>query len=134
MHIQNFEEDIHALILERGWAYYDSGAVKALTENPEGWTAEVTGSEEEMYRILIHGNTEIEDWHCECPYDHGPICKHVVAVLYAIKDETTPDHSGDMDQLIEKVEGEALKKFLKDRMLNSPDLMNEFMDYFDEEE
>lgn len=29
----------------------------------------------------------VTDWYCDCPYEYGPICKHVVAVLFAVRDE-----------------------------------------------
>ena len=90
MNYQNFDQEIHALIAERGQSYYTNGHVKELKKNGEGWTATIEGSEN--YRTKIVGFEEISDWHCECPFDHGPICKHVAATLYAVRDAVTKDH------------------------------------------
>lgn len=32
-------------------------------------------------------NGEVTDWSCDCPYDWGDTCKHVAAVLFAIREE-----------------------------------------------
>jgi hypothetical protein len=52
---------------------------------PDTWTAEVEGSD--LYTVEIKlNNGEIVSWECDCPYDYGDICKHVVAVLLYIRD------------------------------------------------
>lgn len=140
MHIRNFEEEIHALILERGRQYFDAGAVHSLMNTPDGWTAEIKGTDEDTYQVIIHGHDDIEDWHCDCPYDHGPVCKHVVATLFAIREEAgkaTEEYQPDptaIGLMLDKLEGRALKEFLKKRMFSSPEFRQEFMEYFEEEE
>jgi uncharacterized Zn finger protein len=84
MFYNTFTEEIHALILHRGRAYFTSGAVRHLTQTPDGWSAEVTG--QQTYHVVISGKQEAGDWYCDCPHDHGPVCKHVAAVMYAIRD------------------------------------------------
>jgi len=52
---------------------------------PDRWTAEVEGSD--LYSVEIELNdNEIVSWECDCPYDYGDICKHIVALLLYIKD------------------------------------------------
>jgi uncharacterized Zn finger protein len=84
MHYDTFTKEIHALILQRGRAYFTSDAVRNLTRSPDGWTAEVVG--QETYHVVITGVEKAAEWYCDCPHDHGPVCKHVAAVLYAIRD------------------------------------------------
>jgi len=84
MHYNTFTEEIHALILERGRVYFSSDAVRHLTQTPDGWAAEVIG--QDTYHVVIAGIHAPEEWYCDCPHDHGPVCKHVAAVLYAIRD------------------------------------------------
>ncbi len=83
MYYDTFTKEIHALILQRGREYFRQGAVRHLTETPEGWTAEVEG--QETYHIAITGLEQPTEWYCDCPSDHGPLCKHVVAVFFAIR-------------------------------------------------
>lgn len=52
-------------------------------------TAEVSGSEDEPYLVEIGFNEdgEVETWDCDCPYSWGPVCKHTVAVLLAVREK-----------------------------------------------
>lgn len=83
----DFENHIDPVILQRGKAYFEEETVYDLHKSTKGiWTASVMGSE--LYRVKITQQKEhITDWQCTCPYDGGPVCKHVAAVLYAMKEE-----------------------------------------------
>ncbi len=83
MQYDTFTEEIHALILQRGREYFHAGAVQHLTQTADGWTAEVIG--QEIYHVVITGSQQPSEWYCDCPHDHGPVCKHVTAVLFAIR-------------------------------------------------
>lgn len=84
MEYNTFTEEIHALILQRGREYFRQHAVQNLTETPEGWSAEVAGAE--TYNVVITGVDEPAEWYCNCPHEHGPVCKHVAAVMFAIRE------------------------------------------------
>lgn len=60
------------------------GAVHDLEEREGGeWCAIVQGADHYEVRIILNGD-EICEYVCSCPYDFGPICKHVVAVLFVL--------------------------------------------------
>ncbi len=82
---RNFEHEIDPTILERGWQYYQSGKVRGLEKDDEGlWFAYVSGTMK--YEVQIEESPDGELFcECTCPYEWGPECKHVAAVLYAIK-------------------------------------------------
>lgn len=83
--LDNFENFVSYKILMRGEEYYDTDAVSELEETSPGeWTATVEGTDDYNVEISVNGK-EVESWYCDCPYD-GEICKHVVAVLLAIRD------------------------------------------------
>lgn len=83
--LDNFESSVPYKILMRGMDYYDSDAVSELEETSPGeWEATVDGTESYNIEISMNG-AEVESWNCDCPYD-GEICKHVVATLFAIRD------------------------------------------------
>lgn len=84
--IDNFEGIVPYKILMRGEEYYESGAVSDLKETlPGEWTATVDGTSSYTVEISLEGN-KVDSWYCDCPYDGG-ICKHVVATLFAIRDD-----------------------------------------------
>jgi uncharacterized Zn finger protein len=86
--LDNFDIETDPVIAERGQDYYFAHAVTEAVEYPPGhWTAHVEGSEDYTVTIDLQGN-EIIDWDCDCPYEHGLVCKHVVAVLHYVKDMT----------------------------------------------
>ncbi|GMO56299.1 MAG: hypothetical protein Ta2A_01410 [Treponemataceae bacterium] len=94
MNLENFESCVDAKILQRGLEYYNSGQVEALEYDGAVWTAEVSGSDEYHVRVTLSdpegadtgdSDTNIIESDCDCPYDFGAICKHQVAVFYALK-------------------------------------------------
>lgn len=87
--IQRFLDDVAPQILTRGEDYYHSGQVESVCREGNHVTAEVSGSEEDPYLVELDfsGGGELEDWSCDCPYDRGPVCKHIVAALLTIQAE-----------------------------------------------
>jgi hypothetical protein len=60
----------------RGRGYESS--VRKLKKEGDTYTAKVDGSE--TYKVEITESTTDIQTYCDCPYDHGGICKHIVAV------------------------------------------------------
>ena len=75
-------------MLVRGKKLWDKGKVRDLVELSDGsWTAGVEGSSGYDYELILIFKEDTLSFHeCECPYESG-ICKHRVAVLYAIREE-----------------------------------------------
>ena len=90
MHIplRQFEEIIDPAILKRGLDYFKKGAVIPEEESDDGeMTFIVQGSEEYFVNIKLDKDV-ITDHVCDCPYDQGPVCKHLAAVIFFLqKDE-----------------------------------------------
>lgn len=85
--LDNFEAIVPFKILMRGQEYYELGAVSDLEETSSGeWTATVDGTRSYTVEIFLEGD-KVDSWDCDCPYDGG-ICKHVVATLFAIRDNS----------------------------------------------
>lgn len=143
MTLQNFEDKISETILGRGINYFKKRRVRELEETNHGiWTAEVDGTETYFVTIELH-NEDILEWDCECPFE-GEICKHVVAVLYAIRENPTTENSTGKktdkrkikkdytDLILQKVKVEELKKFLLLQFSSSKGLKNSFIAHFAE--
>jgi uncharacterized Zn finger protein len=71
-------------IYERGKEYYKSACVNDVhVETPQKLVADVSGSED--YTVKIECRRPSVFARCDCPYDYGDVCKHMVAVLIYVK-------------------------------------------------
>ncbi|MEZ5478031.1 MAG: hypothetical protein R3E95_11285 [Thiolinea sp.] len=85
MNLKTLETHINPVILQRGQDYYAAGMIQELEETEtDFWQAWVQGSEVYDVEITLSGDT-VTDYQCTCPYDHGPVCKHVAATLLGIR-------------------------------------------------
>ncbi len=84
--LKDFESWITKSMLSKGENYWVEDSVQNLEQDGETWAADVYGTDNYLTEITIN-NEQVTEWFCDCPYDYGPICKHVVAVLFAVRDE-----------------------------------------------
>lgn len=118
MKLSTFEELINPLILDRGEEYYHRGAIKSFTKTSNTLYAfDITGSI--MYSVIIElkkDRNSIAFTDCDCPYDKGPYCKHVVTALYYLRDHlsdnTQQTPTNDLDTLLSSYEKSELKKLI----------------------
>lgn len=83
--LSKFETVIDAVIVSRGEEYFYTEAVRGLKKLKNGeWVASVEGTEVYKVRVSLKGKN-VHAYSCSCPYDMGPVCKHVVAVLFVIR-------------------------------------------------
>ncbi|UJH90584.1 hypothetical protein LZ575_17620 [Antarcticibacterium sp. 1MA-6-2] len=83
--LDEFEQVIDRTILKRGFNYYNDGNVLDIEEIAEGeYEAIVMGSEEDVVSLQVKNNS-ITRYNCECPYDLGLVCKHIVAAIFSLQ-------------------------------------------------
>ncbi len=150
MTLSEFEEFVPPTIFMRGIDYYNDNAVKNLKETSTGeWKATVEGTKEYSVRISLDGN-KISSWFCNCPYD-GDICKHIVAVMYAIRKERRKvnlflsakesviveemsekqhQETPDIEKLLSYVDKKKLIAFICQHALTHPDLQEALLQNF----
>ncbi len=135
MNYKDFKQHISETILTRGKSYFDAGAVEDLTKEDGHWLANVHGSE--IYEVAIKGIRSIKEWDCDCPYDRGPICKHVVAVLYAIQAESSKSKTSkpkkaknQVDEIFKNAKPEDLLGFFKKNLRYHKDLKQKLLSEF----
>lgn len=89
-----FEQIVDETILKRGLSYFKSGSITDISEITAGeYEAIVSGSEDYTVQLKINENI-ITEHQCDCPYDMGPVCKHIIAVVfYLLQDELDLDNS-----------------------------------------
>jgi len=109
---------------ERGEGYYASGAVLEPQQQGNTLTARVRGSEYEPYRVTITlGPGGISHARCNCPYDWGGICKHIVATLLTWVQE--PERFrilAPVDDVLAERSKEDLVALIKEMIARQPDL------------
>ncbi|NUN99136.1 MAG: SWIM zinc finger family protein [Saprospiraceae bacterium] len=88
--LDNFEKHLPKDICRKGLDYFQEDSVDNLTQDGDVWEADVYGTDEYIVEVTVT-NGMVEDWDCDCPYDYGPVCKHVAAVLFAIRDEVSEE-------------------------------------------
>lgn len=142
MTLHDFKENISPVILERGYKYFVNKQVENLEEIENGhWDAEVTGTDEYFVSVIMN-NDEIVEWECDCPFE-GEICKHVVAVLFAVSEKQssnekttagnkTPQKNkkNDINMIFEKATKEDLRKFVVSQFSKRHGLKDAFIAQF----
>ncbi len=130
MHLKSFETNIPAPILQRGADYYHNGAVADLQIMDNGQCfAIVEGNNDYEVDIRLGENGKVLSYTCNCPYDGG-ICKHVVAVLYQLKEEIPGKKDKEQSpwkKLIYEIPEDELRKFVTEYAAKNKDLRNMIM-------
>jgi hypothetical protein len=135
--LDNFEPHIDAKILARGIAYHQDQAVDNLEETSPGkWAAVVSGSANYEVDVQVKDKAVI-NWQCDCPYD-GPICKHVVAVLFTLREEMPADtkkkkrknRKMGFEDILLKLDIEELRAFIRHQKKQEREFGEQFMLFF----
>jgi len=140
--LDKFESVINAQVLQRGYSYFKNKAVEFLEENAQGtWTATVNGTEDYTVELTLSGKN-ITNQSCNCPYDGGPVCKHVVAVLYALREQAAkPPQKASKKQgklafedILLNTDIEELRNFIRHQKQENRDFGEKFMLFFAEKD
>lgn len=105
-------------ILERGWNYFQQGAVVSLQKAEDRYEALVSGTDDYQVSIYLQNDT-VYDMECTCPYaEDGNYCKHMAAVLYQIEEEEERS-SGNMNQFSEQQQLKSLIETIPEKELRT---------------
>lgn len=147
MTLQDFENQIDSKILKRGKEYFNNDCIEFLEETKKGyWTANVSGTDKYTVEIQLDSKENIKKCFCDCPYDYGDICKHIVAVLYAISEDKIMDitpkpvskakepkvKKTSFDALLSKIELKEYQDFIKQYSQINKNFKDQFELYFSE--
>lgn len=151
--LNQFEQIIDETILKRGLDYFRKGLVEEPEEISAGcFEAIVQGSEPYSVSVTIQNET-VTEYSCSCPYDLGPVCKHVVSVIFALQNESLGfkprtrkkrlEKAGEksakpgrktvseqVDEILKPLSHEALATFIKELCLGNPDFRRIFIARF----
>lgn len=133
MNLKNFESEVERKIVERGLDYYKSGDVKRLERVSENeFSAVVFGTEKYSVYVKLNGEETIIEHECDCPYDYGDVCKHKVAVFYAIRSGNFSNTGDKLNSLLENLHESALRRFVSNLLKKDVNFRREFLREFDE--
>lgn len=148
--LNQFEQIIDETILKRGLQYFKNGNVHEPEEINSGeYEAVVEGTDDYTVRLSIR-NGIINEYVCDCPYDMGPICKHVTAVIFylqkdvldlktktkKVKSEQTTEPvkrktvAEKVDDILEKATHEELKRFIRENVAYNPSFRESLLESF----
>lgn len=100
--LNEFEQLIDEKILKRGLSYFKEGVITDFSEISNGeYEAIVSGAEEYTVQLKISNNTIIEH-NCDCPFDMGPVCKHIVAVIFQLQQNELELNNPNLPKLKKK--------------------------------
>jgi len=143
--LSEFELIIDETILKRGLTYFKNGYVTEFTEISNGeYEANVSGTDEYTVRLEIKNDVIIEH-NCNCPYDMGPVCKHIVASIFYLKqDELNFNQQSipppkkkkrksitqQLNEILDKVSHSELKDFIREQGKIDKQFRNLFLSSF----
>jgi uncharacterized Zn finger protein len=135
LNFADFEADIPDQILERGFDYYQNGQVEEVEKVGENeFSALVMGSEEYEVYVKIEKDL-VTEYVCTCPFDYGDVCKHIVAVLFYIRDadpadfDTSPT-SQQLEIIFNEISAEEIRNFLMNNLKRNRKLREIFFEEF----
>lgn len=145
--LTQFEQYIDETILKRGLQYFKKGLVHEPEEiSPGEYEAIVEGTEDYTVQLILK-NGIITEHVCDCPYDFGPVCKHVASVIFYLQQDelelnkkTTRTKTSQsakpakrktvaqqVDELLEKATHDELKQFVREKASANAPFRNLFL-------
>jgi uncharacterized Zn finger protein len=115
---------------QRGEEYYESGAVTSLVRRGNTVTADVEGSMDDyIVTVTFRGDGEIEA-ECDCPYEYGGWCKHIVAVmLTCLHDSEDVEEQPTLETLLEPLDRVALQMLVLKLAEENPRLAEDIVTF-----
>ncbi len=152
--IDSFERYVNSTIIKRATSYYENGNVIDVAETRPGeFEATVEGSEDYTVQLKLEDG-KITEYDCDCPYDMGPVCKHIVAVIMHLQEngfdaDTDIDNDGafitpltakqepsrnqgrdQVSEIIENIHPDELKQFIQEASDADPNFRSLFLSTF----
>ncbi|MEL6493981.1 MAG: SWIM zinc finger family protein [Cyanobacteria bacterium J06623_7] len=109
----------------RGKAYYDDGYVRQVTQRGQSLLAEVSGSR--RYRVAIDfSDRGLESAHCNCPYDWGGYCKHIVAsLLFCLREPENIQVRSSLEEILDRLNEVQTQSLIQQLTEKQPELLDD---------
>ncbi len=115
----------NAKSFQRGEAYYEAGAVNAVTQRGDVLQADVMGSQPRPYHVnLSFDSSGLTSVNCTCLYDLDGWCKHVVAtMLVCARNSENIEQRPTLEQLLDRLDHIQTQRLLQELVTEYPPLI-----------
>ncbi|MEH1969732.1 SWIM zinc finger family protein [Nostoc sp.] len=117
----------NAKSFQRGEAYYEAGAVNAVTQRGDLLQADVAGTQARPYHVnLSFDSSGLTSVNCTCAYDFDGWCKHIVAtMLVCARNPENIEQRPTLEQLLNRLDYIQTQRLLQELVKEYPPLIEE---------
>ncbi|MEH2057660.1 MAG: SWIM zinc finger domain-containing protein [Nostoc sp.] len=115
----------NAKSFQRGEAYYEAGAVNAITLRGHLLQADVAGTQARPYHVnLSFDSSGLTSVNCTCAYDLDGWCKHIVAtMLVCARNSECIEQRPTLEQLLDRLDHIQTQRLLQELVAEYPPLI-----------
>ncbi len=115
----------NAKSFQRGEAYYEAGAVNAITQRGNLLQADVVGTQARPYHVnLSFDSSGLTSVNCTCAYDLDGWCKHIVAtMLVCARNSENIEQRPTLEQLLDRLDYVQTQRLLQELIAQYPPLI-----------
>ncbi|MBX9254269.1 SWIM zinc finger domain-containing protein [Desmonostoc muscorum CCALA 125] len=115
----------NAKSFQRGEAYYEAGAVNAITQRGGLLQADVVGSEARPYHVSLNFDSSgLTSVNCTCAYNFDGWCKHIVAtMLVCARHSEHIEQRPTLEELLDRLDHIQTQRLLQDLVAEYPRLI-----------
>jgi uncharacterized Zn finger protein len=115
----------NAKSFQRGEAYYEAGAVNAITQRGHVLQADVVGTEARPNHVnLSFDSSGLTSANCTCAYDFDGWCKHIVAtMLVCARNSEYIEQRPTLEQLLDRLDHIQTQRLLQELVNEYPPLI-----------
>ncbi|MEL6928336.1 MAG: SWIM zinc finger family protein [Cyanobacteria bacterium J06600_6] len=109
----------------KGEAYYHDGSVRQVSQRGQSLIAEVLGSR--PYRVVIDFNSQgLQSANCNCPYDWGGYCKHIVAsLLFCLREPENIQVRSSLEDILDRLNEVQTQSLIQQLVEKQPKLLDD---------
>ena len=117
----------------RGKDYYDRDCIRQFYQRKELITAEVLGNNARPYQVTVGFEQDgLISANCNCPYDWGGYCKHIVAVLLTCLHEPNKiQFRPSLEQILDRLNEIQTQNLIQKLVADRPELLNDIERFAD---
>jgi hypothetical protein len=142
VNLKDFERRIDPLILTRGRQIQGEGLFSGFVCEGDTFSMIAHGTSDYETSVTIDEDLNVTDHECSCPYDYGPVCKHVVALLYLARESMKgtngirmTEHQEDrLPMIVSSIDKETLEEIVLRVARRDSDLKKELIYSFDDDD
>ncbi|MBW4675900.1 MAG: SWIM zinc finger domain-containing protein [Desmonostoc geniculatum HA4340-LM1] len=115
----------NAKSFQRGEAYYEAGAVNAITQRGGVLQADVVGTEPTPYHVSLNFDSSgLTSVNCTCAYNFDGWCKHIVAtMLVCARHSEHIEQRPTLEELLDRLDHIQTQRLVQDLVAEYPPLI-----------